>query len=364
LRLTAVSRAAGLVLARDLPPVGEAHIPMLRAGVVLTARMADAVARKGIYAVWVEDELSVGIEPTELLPAHVRAETAGSVREALTLARTSFANDQPLPPAVVSDLSHVVSSIAAHITDTPDAALALTDLAGADQYTHQHSINVTALGLVLGREMFKRDGWTDFRGARRFDGVDRQLITLGMGLLLHDIGKMAVPSEVLLKPGALDADEWEIMKTHPAAGVALLRSNAISPMVKSTVRDHHERWDGTGYQRGISDLRISQHARIAAVADVYDAMTSERTYKRAAPAHEAVRVIVDGAGTAFDPEIVAVFRRIVLPYQVGTEVTLPDGRVGVVASVDRGQPEIPLVRVAGPAGFEDVPVDLRTASGA
>ena len=245
-----------------------------------------------------------------------------------------------------------------YISETPDAALALVDLAGADQYTHQHSIDVTALGLLLARGMFQRDGWIDFRGNRRFDGIDAQLTTLGMGLLLHDIGKMAIPAEILLKPGPLTPEEWEIMRTHPAAGVELLRSTAVGPLVKSVVRDHHERWDGSGYARGISQERISQHARIAAVADVYDAMTSERPYKRAAPADKAVKVIVGGAGKDFDPEVVETFRRTVLPHQVGCEIELPDGRVGIVASVDPNRPYVPLVRVATTDGYDELHVDV------
>ncbi len=112
-----------------------------------------------------------------------------------------------------------------------------------DQYTHRHSVNVTALGLLLGRTIYRRHGWVDYRGKRRFDGIEARLALLGMGLLLHDVGKIAIPAAVLNKPGPLDEGEWELMRTHPDAGVALLRSETISPLVKSVVRHHHERWD-------------------------------------------------------------------------------------------------------------------------
>jgi HD-GYP domain-containing protein (c-di-GMP phosphodiesterase class II) len=165
-----------------------------------------------------------------------------------------------------------------------------------------------------------------------------------MGLLLHDIGKMVVPAEVLNKPGKLDAEEWALMQTHPDAGVALLDSATISPLVRSVVRDHHERFDGSGYPRGLVGDQLGEFARIAAVADVYDAITSQRPYAPAEPPHVGVRVIADGAGSAFDPTVVQVFRRLVMPYPLGTEVTLPDGRIGVVAEIDPDRAYEPLVR--------------------
>ena len=233
-------------------------------------------------------------------------------------------------------------------------------MAVADQYTHRHSINVTALGLLLGRVQFRRNGWVDYRGQRRFDQLDRRMSLLGMGLLLHDIGKMVVPAEVLNKRGPLDDDEWALMRTHPQAGVALLDPSSTSPLVTAVIRDHHERFDGSGYPRGVVDGEIHQFARIAAVADVYDAITSERPYKAASPPHVGVSVITGGHGTSFDPEVVETFRGIVFPYPVATEVHLADGRVGVVVSVDPSDPDMPVVRVDGPDGPQEIAVDTRS----
>jgi HD-GYP domain-containing protein (c-di-GMP phosphodiesterase class II) len=359
-RLTALTRAVGLTLARDLPATGPGAIPLLRAGAVVSERYERALAAAGIHAVWVEDELSAGIEPAELLPEAVRAETASRVQRALESAREAFATAQPLALETLQDLAAIVDRIATGILDDPNAALALHDLANADQYTHRHSVNVAALGLVLARAQFRRDGWVDYRGQRRYDRINERLSQLGMGLLLHDIGKMAVPDDVLNKPGPLDDHEWEVMRTHPDAGVALLNSRSMSPLVKTVIRDHHERFDGSGYPRGIGGEDIHQFARIAAVADVYDAVTSERPYKGAEPAHVGVAVITGGHGTAFDPEVVETFRRIVFPHPVGTEIDLADGRTGVVAHVDPARPDVPLVRVAGPDGPVEMRVDTRT----
>jgi HD-GYP domain-containing protein (c-di-GMP phosphodiesterase class II) len=343
-----------MTLARDLPPTGPNRIPLLRRGTLITPRFQRALGEHGIYALWVDDGLSDGIEPVELLPEPVRAETAAKVASALEEARTAIGDSQRLAHDVLAELRDVVDLIAASIADSPDAALFLGDLAGADQYTHRHSVNVTALGLLLGRAYWRTEGWIDYRGQRRWDRIDERLAKLGMGLLLHDIGKMVVPNEVLNKAGKLDAEEWALMQTHPDAGVALLDSATVGPLVRSVVRDHHERYDGSGYPRGIAGDRIGEFPRLAAVADVYDAITSQRPYAEAKPPHVGVREIAAGEGRAFDPAMVGVFRRIVMPYPVGTEVQLPDGRVGVVAAADPDRPHEPLVRVDG----SDVRIDL------
>jgi HD-GYP domain-containing protein (c-di-GMP phosphodiesterase class II) len=116
--------------------------------------------------------------------------------------------------------------------------------------------------------------------------------------------------------------------------------------VRAVVREHHERWDGKGYSEGLAGIGIHQLARIAAVADVYDAVTSERPYRPAQAPAVGVDVIVTGSGTQFDPEVVDVFRRLVFPYPVGSELRLADGSTGVVAAVDVDEPERPLVRFA------------------
>src|SRR5829696_2766687 len=358
MRLTPLSRACGQTLARDLPPTGPNRIPLLRQGAVITPRFQRALNEHGIHALWVEDAISDGIEPIELLPEPVRAETAAKVATALDEARTAIGDSQLLAAGILSELRDVVDLIAANITDSPDAALFLGDLAGADQYTHRHSVNVTALGLLLGRAYWRTEGWVDYRGERRWDRIDERLAKLGMGLLLHDIGKMVVPAEILNKPGRLDEEEWALMRTHPDAGVALLGSATVSPLVRGVVRDHHERWDGSGYPRGLTAGGIGEFPRLAAIADVFDAVTSQRPYAPAEPPHVGVRIVTDGAGSAFDPAIVATFRRVVMPYPVGTELELPDGRIGVVASLDAARPEEPVVR----AGGAEVRVDLRTAA--
>ena len=325
MRLTPVRRALGATLARDIPAPIPGQLPVLRAGAELTLGYQEALTGLGINAVWIEDELSEGIEPVELVPPQLREEAARTVAGALSEAREGLARGRGLSAATAVQLKGVVRRRSETVADSPPTAMALADLAAADAYTHQHSIDVCALGLLIGRRLFERRGWEDFRGRRRRDDVEGRLLKLGLGLLLHDVGKLAVPAAVLEKPGALTPQERELVESHPHAGAELLDSAKFSPLVRAVVREHHERWDGSGYPQGLAGDRINELARIAAVADVYDAVTSERPYKRAAAPYVGVGVIVDGAGTQFDPDLVDVFERVVPPFPVGSEMTLPDG---------------------------------------
>jgi response regulator RpfG family c-di-GMP phosphodiesterase len=127
------------------------------------------------------------------------------------------------------------------------------------------------------------------------------------GFTLHDVGKIGVPDVILNKPGPLSADEWSIMRSHPELGVKIVEPIGFSDATIGIIRHHHERWDGTGYPKGLKEVEIPLAARTFAVADAYDAMTSERPYRAAMTDDEAIRIILDERGNAFDPDIVDVF---------------------------------------------------------
>jgi putative two-component system response regulator len=132
---------------------------------------------------------------------------------------------------------------------------------------------------------------------------------------MHDIGKIGIPDRILQKPGRLDPDEWERMKTHTTIGAHILAASRapLVQMAETIALTHHERWDGSGYPNGLAGEEIPLAGRIAAVCDVYDALISERPYKRAWPADEAVAEIERSSGSHFDPELVERFLEIVKP---------------------------------------------------
>lgn len=350
----------GAFLARDIL-TGRDAVPLLRAGVKIDQRYRDALKKSGIHAVYIEDSLSEGIELEPLVSDETRLQATRAVASAYEEAKRSLSAGQPLSKAMVESLSAVVERILRDIQESGSTALVLADLSAADSYTFQHSIDVAALGLLIGSRLFSEQGWRDHRGERQFARRDERLERLGMGLLLHDIGKLAVPPETLHKPGPLTPSEWEIMRTHPRAGVELIRDSSVwCPLVQAIVLRHHERWDGSGYPDGKRGEEIHEMARIAAVADVYDAITSERVYAPAAAAHEGVRAILSGSGTLFDPMVTGVFARLVAPFPPGDQLRLSDGRHAIVVSVPEGQLDRPVVRVIdGPGAPSEI--DLRLA---
>jgi HD-GYP domain-containing protein (c-di-GMP phosphodiesterase class II) len=164
-----------------------------------------------------------------------------------------------------------------------------------DDYTGGHIQRVHGLGLLLARTVVPEEA------------ADVQL---SYGFLLHDIGKLAVPDAVLTKAGPLTDDEWTLMRAHPQAGVRILSEIPFLGRALDVVLHHHERWDGTGYPHGLSGEDIPLWARIFAVVDAVDAMTSDRPYRRGLPLDVALAELRSNAGVQFDPACVEAFARL------------------------------------------------------
>jgi HD-GYP domain-containing protein (c-di-GMP phosphodiesterase class II) len=359
IRLSSVTD--GMVLARGLCTGRPGELSLLRAGVRLSSAYVMRLREIGVSTVWIEDELSRGIEPLAALdPVERTAAEAAVAASFARIAQTLSRRGAAVPRHELDNLTAVVGRIAASLADVPEAALALGDLAAADAYTHRHSVQVALIGMLIARRHWQRDGWRDWMNRPRHDGIEARLTKFGVGLILHDIGKLAVPSEIVNKPGRLTADEFAQIKLHPEAGVDLIRSSNPSPLVMATVRDHHERLDGTGYPAGRTAGTIHEFARICAIADVFDAIVSERAYKHAAPPYVGVNVIAEGVlAGSFDPAIAAAFRRVCMPFPLGTDVVVDGDCLGVVSSIDADEPWMPTVRRRRGDKVEAIVADLR-----
>ncbi len=166
-----------------------------------------------------------------------------------------------------------------------------------DTYTGEHCKDVVRLAL-------------DVAGELELDLEQQRIVEFGA--LLHDIGKIAVPKEIVNKPGKLDRREWEIIKTHTVEGQRMLeRVGGFMGKVGRIVRCHHERWDGGGYPDGLRAEDIPLEARIISCCDAFNAMTTDRSYRKAMPTATAVRELIEHAGTQFDPAVVEALRRVI-----------------------------------------------------
>jgi putative nucleotidyltransferase with HDIG domain len=171
-----------------------------------------------------------------------------------------------------------------------------TALRGHDPETWRHSRRVTRLSLCLGRVLGL--------GAA-------EMMQLRIGALLHDVGKLWVCRSILQKPSALDAEEIALVRRHPGQGAKMLAMTSLPASVQAIVGNHHERWDGLGYPGGLRGEGIPALARLVAITDAFDAITSDRPYRRGAGWPAALEIISQGSGTHFDPAMAEVFQRVV-----------------------------------------------------
>ena len=344
-RVTIGELRTGDRLGRDVYGGADA-LALLRAGVRVSDSYRQSLQRAGITSVWIDDGISEGIEPIQMLEETTKRRATTAIRDAFRSVARSMPRGEGLSDDVVREMNDIAELIVRDISRNIHSALALNDLANADGYTLNHSLAVTTLGLSLGMRVMGKYGWIDVHGKRRLDGIDDRLIALGVGLLLHDIGKLAVPQEILRKPGPLTDDEWKTIRTHPMHGFQMLKkAEGISPLSRAVVRSHHEKWAGGGYPDNHSGSDIHQFARIAAVADVFDALTSDRDYRKAWATHEGYDFVLKHGGQDFDPEVVDVFRTFVAPYPPGTRVVLSDGNCGLVKEVRQEAVATPVVRI-------------------
>lgn len=253
--------------------------------------------------------------------------------------------DVTLDPGRIETTVHALVD---NVLNSRDAMMQLAGVREHDEYTYQHSANVAALSLALG-SLISTD--------------EEFLARLGTGALLHDVGKLAVGTEIINKQGPLDAHEWEKMRRHPVEGVEVVASMAgVDPAALVIIAEHHIRYDGGGYPSRASARRPHLLSRIVSVADAYDAMTSRRSYSVARLPDEAMGLLVKSAGSALDPLLVRLFVMLMGVYPPRSIVRLSGGEVGIVIRSNEQNIYRPVVRiVAGPTGHLIQPTDIDLA---
>ncbi|MBL8448256.1 MAG: HD-GYP domain-containing protein [Zoogloeaceae bacterium] len=216
----------------------------------------------------------------------------------------------------LDDVEPVVEAITGSVLRNSGALIGLIGIKNKDDYTFLHSVSVCTLLVAFGRSL----------------GLEAAMVReLGVGGLVHDLGKMKVPDSVLNKPGRLTDEEFALIRRHPGDGHAiLLETGGVGPIPLDITRHHHERLDGKGYPDQLAGDAISKAARMAAIVDVYDAITADRCYHKGMPATEALRKMWEWSQFHFDHVLLQAFMRCVGIYPVGSLVRLESGRLGVV----------------------------------
>lgn len=317
---------------------------LLKKGATLTRKILNRINEMGIRSVYIDDEFS-DVELEDVIKPELRNKAISAVKEVFAHFEkfTKYMNENPIQnrsqikkfnqkkDEYLQFLGKIAEDIINDILSNKHVIVNLIDIKSADNYTYQHCINVAVLSLVLGIEMKLNK---------------RELKNLCLGAMLHDIGKTIIPKEILLKKGKLTKEEFEIIKEHAAKGYEYLKSSIDIPGTARIITlQHHEKVDGSGYPQGLSDNEINKLSKIVAIADVYDALTSDRPYRQAMSPNEALEYIYANGGSHFDFEMVKTFSSKIIPYPVGTLVKLSNGEIAVVEDIMPNFPLRPKVRI-------------------
>ena len=373
----------GMILGRAL--FNENGSPLLQRGVVLNERYINAIRNRRFIAVYITDGTIDEVPPRDLVSDRVRNLARKHVVDLFELVKARGAqevgnNQESTPLAdpaknkfiaatfpVVQDLCQEIEKIVNEILMTAEAIDGLVSLKSFDNFTFEHSLEVTVVAVTLGRRLYLTQDY---------------LRQLALGSILHDIGKLMVPVDILNKPDKLTPEEMAVVMRHPQSGFDLLhqtmRSNNI--MAQHVVLQHHERQDGNGYPRhlrGFNNLprhqilryepnRILQIAEIAAVADVYSALASDRPYRPALTHGQIVKTMQEMSGSHLNSAVVKAFLSILPAHQVGILVEICSGELrgyrGSVAELNRTNLDRPIIRLVRNANNEPItPIEIDTS---
>lgn len=310
-----------MVLAK---PVYHLNNILLKEGTGQLDRYISSLSRLGISHLYVTDRLSEDIIVEDTISQETRLRCKQVLFSTMsTLSVQGILETEPL--------SESADEILDEILKNADVLVSMNEIGTSDDSTFNHSINTAIYSLLVAKQL-------DYPRARAKK--------LAMGLLLHDIGKTMVDQKILYKPGKLTQEEYEYIKSHTVLGYDALKQNdSLTEISRIVALSHHERLDGSGYPNHLKGDELHEFVRIAAIVDIYDALTSERCYHRKKSIYEAVELLKEDAAGKLDPELLSLFVKSLAIYPNGTMVTLSDGTTGVVKAQNSDLPYRPVVRV-------------------
>jgi HD-GYP domain-containing protein (c-di-GMP phosphodiesterase class II) len=323
---------------------------LLNADVEIKPNHIYYLKQMGINAIYVHDSQMNDVEVEDVISFEVRGASRALVAQVMKDLDAAGSSNKGVAIKDKEVLATVMK-IVEELIDHKDVLVQLSDIRAQDGYLFAHSVNCCVLATLIATKM-------------NYDL--NTLKILATGALLHDIGLIAIPQMILKKPGALTAEEYEAVKQHPQYGYEIFKkSKLFSERAGDVVLQHHERSQGQGYPQSLKGKEIASLARIMLVADVYDALTSDKLYRKAYPVHEAIEMLISWGGEMFDLDVLKVFLEIVTAYPVGSHVQLSSGESGLVVANNPGFALHPVVRLLYKRDFSPHPapfdLDLRQA---
>lgn len=297
---------------------------LLSEGVRLNENYIRRLKELNINSLYITDKRIGKVEVDELVRVQTRLEASKIIKDTMNNLRE---NKGPTSERVYKIINNIIDEIIRN----PKIPFNMMDIRAMNDYLFGHSLAVGILSIMTGVSA----------------GYNYQrLKELGVGAFLHDLGKVLIPEKIVNKVGQLTTEEYTEMKKHSQLGYAILKKCHDYSSVSSFVAwQHHERFNGSGYPRGLKEKDIHEFARIAAIADVYDALSSDRVYRYHLYSHEVIAIIRDESQGLFDPEFVKLFLGNVVPYPIGTMVLLNNNEKALVIKVPKGSPASPVVKV-------------------
>jgi HD-GYP domain-containing protein (c-di-GMP phosphodiesterase class II) len=312
---------------------------LVRAGIPLTKKLMTKIKQHGILSVYVSNHTEDLETFSDLICPRLRKQAVLLVKKIYTefvFERTlqeirtddsEFFKDTPY----IHALNQIVDDILDTVMNNENAILQMVDIKKKDLYTYEHAVNTAILSLIVGIDM-------------KYSSQDLKILVLSA--LLMDIGIPFLDPDILKVKRALHDSEKRHIENHILLGVNFLKQHAeVSHSIHETIMQHHERFDGSGYPYSLSGERINQMAQIIALADTYDALTSDRPYRLALEPNEALEQIMSQAGTKFSFQLTDLFTKRVIAYPLGTYVELSNGSIGEVTSFNRNLPLRPVVQI-------------------
>lgn len=311
-----------MVLARDV--IDNYGRILLTADIPLKQSILDLLKKHNITSVFVKSlhPKNHEIDSTpDVITMETRLKLISNVKDAFSKPN-GLAEHLPQLETYVENVVHT-------LIKRKNILLHLTDINDANDYLFMHSVNVGLFSIVIGIAM---------------NLPFEDLCLLGMGGLLHDIGKTKIVTEILNKEGNLTLSEFDEIKKHASLGYKMLKVDAhLDYRIIFMALQHHERCNGSGYPWGILKNKIHPLSRIVAVADVYDALTTDRVYRSKLSSFSAIQIINEGNRIHFDHEVLAAFNKVAIPYYIGNSVILTDGNSGKVVGLNSMDLISPLV---------------------